>query len=697
MDRHSAYPTHNDPRLMGLRVTQPEPAALLPLDLEHERAVVQLACQDSFQVIDATLEGEGVSRLRLSNILFRQASSPQRASLFHFYPYLFAERFPSVSLARLRRLTVAAQLFFAHHLIQDRFLDDDPVCPLLEKSYYSLAGTLLHEQSLLILAELFASTSSFWAQFVAYRQRWLIATWTEKQWVARWPRRPPLTTVLEVARDKTAMARFLPVALAILADESTTSPALDESQSLAATAFQLYDDLLDWREDYRRRHLTWPICRALENAGISSDPCQEEMPAVDVLGHHLYFSGAAEETLERAHVFYQAALDQAADLPIPRWRQHLLSLQKANWRLKTDLNELKEKHLLTGRRQALADLPPRPRHVPHERRLERAIADATRFLLVSQTPDGHWRDLQLESGSSTEYVTACVGQALLSTPEPPTNAIARARAWLLHAQHADGGWGWHAGFASDTDSTANALLFLRSGGDVAAVERGLGFLLENAVATGGVRTYHPRDVGEHCVGWCSPTTTITALTVQLLRALRHDPGHPPLSLLIHYLRAQQKASGSWDAYWWRGEMISTGHCLLALDGTTGSDEAVVRATRWLSASQNADGGWGYTANAPDSLPINTAMGLCALSRIAVPSRSQRSAANWLLEAQAADGGWAAYPILRFPQPDVLAPWDDPAFPEMEPASRRDDNNRLLTTATALRALVAHRNNMQASS
>jgi hypothetical protein len=116
---------------------------------------------------------------------------------------------------------------------------------------------------------------------------------------------------------------------------------------------------------------------------------------------------------------------------------------------------------------------------------------------------------------------------------------------------------------------------------------------------------------------------------------------------------------------------------------------VGQAWHWLQSGQQPNGGWGYTVGETAAQPINTAIALRALLPADAPANVTRRAAEWLLAAQEQDGGWPSCPILRFPRPEVLAPWADPNFPEMEPGSRRDDNNRLFTTATVLQALRAY--------
>ena len=58
----------------------------------------------------------------------------------------------------------------------------------------------------------------------------------------------------------------------------------------------------------------------------------------------------------------------------------------------------------------------------------------------------------------------------------------------------------------------------------------------------------------------------------------------------------------------------------------------------------------------------------------------------LLDLQQSDGSWETYPILRFPLPSNLEPWNDSKGWREE----TKDQNRVFTTATCLQTLSQYR-------
>ncbi|MBW5484838.1 squalene--hopene cyclase [Streptomyces bambusae] len=123
-------------------------------------------------------------------------------------------------------------------------------------------------------------------------------------------------------------------------------------------------------------------------------------------------------------------------------------------------------------------------------RARRGIA----WLLAEQEPEGCWFG---RWGTNYVYGTGSVVPALTAAGIAPAHpAVRRAVAWLESVQNADGGWGedqrsyqdrsWAGKGDSTPSQTAWALLALLAAGerDGAAVERGIGYLVDTQLADG---------------------------------------------------------------------------------------------------------------------------------------------------------------------------------------------------------------------
>lgn len=331
-----------------------------------------------------------------------------------------------------------------------------------------------------------------------------------------------------------------------------------------------------------------------------------------------------------------------------------------------------------------------------------AAARASAWLVEQRDADGLFGDFATYAGTSDEWITAYVCEAVLSAePSPGAHAAAQdAVRRLAPRQRADGGWGYNEAVPSDCDSTAWAVAALCAAGASAPSRlAACRFLARQQRADGAFATYGSaepiaRFIGfpatERLRGWTSGHACVSgAAVVALARALpRGERG--PVAAGAAWLRAAQQPDGRWRAYWWPGWPYATLHALqaLAAAGQLGEDAARRASDLALGAGAD-DGGFGPDRGAaPDA--FSTALALRVL--LAGPSprhrRRARDAARWLVERQAPEGAWASAAVLRIPEPSVLAPWalEGSAFPGIEAR----DQHGIFTTATALRALAAAR-------
>jgi Prenyltransferase and squalene oxidase repeat len=191
---------------------------------------------------------------------------------------------------------------------------------------------------------------------------------------------------------------------------------------------------------------------------------------------------------------------------------------------------------------------------------------------------------------------------------------AAARAWLLGAQNADGGFPASPGDESSAEMTSWAMLGLEAAGrNPLDVRRGgnsaVSFLRRNAEEVSS-----PGDL---------------ARTILALVGAGVDPTSFAGRNLVSELRARRRADGSF-----RGWPNSTAFAVLALRAA-GTPAGVGRSLDWLRRVQGDDGGWGAVPAAPSD-PDSTGAVLQAIRG----SRSARRAISYLRRSQRSSGGWA---------------------------------------------------------
>jgi squalene-hopene/tetraprenyl-beta-curcumene cyclase len=223
-----------------------------------------------------------------------------------------------------------------------------------------------------------------------------------------------------------------------------------------------------------------------------------------------------------------------------------------------------------------------------------------------------------------------------SPPTSPPNAVERARRWTVAMHSRNGAWA-----AFDRDNNRE-LLYRMPFSDFGAM-------------------IDP------------PTEDVTAHVVEMLAALGYDARNRYVARGLAYLRATQRPWGSWYGRWGVNHVYGTWCVISALtalypriapsatppgvtlslskgDGSTHVDSMIDRATAWLIAVQNPDGGWGETchsykdesfAGIGRSTASQTAWAVLSLqlAGLAQHSATQRGL-SFLCERQLADGTWA---------------------------------------------------------
>jgi squalene cyclase len=302
----------------------------------------------------------------------------------------------------------------------------------------------------------------------------------------------------------------------------------------------------------------------------------------------------------------------------------------------------------------------------------RAVEQGVRFLLTARSPDGAWRDFQLQPGVSdswvTAYVTSCLLRALSSTTGAAVSrsTLGPSRDWLRRAVQADGGWAYNDRCPVDSDSTAHAVLSLSECGDLVpnvCYER----LLTFQKPDGGFATFDPR-TRHDAWGMSHPDVTPVVLRALLTRLPLSDPR---IRRGLRYVVSQLQPSGTWPSYWWTTALYSTSVNVRLLEQTrTAYDrERVVAAVRALPAQDD---------------PFRSALAGDILSHVCPDNSPAGLIGDALVRSQCADGSWRALkPALRETYSRYREPWAADEYVGRSVV----DHCHLFTTATVLRFLA----------
>ncbi len=615
------------------------------------------------------------------------------------FPFLFSADFPTVSDDDIRKIALSGNLYFRYLIDLDEAVDSG-------RTGHLLSGHVLHEAALDLLRALFDGGSPFWTQFERYRSEFINAVMTERRRHFETPESYDIDEMETIAAGKAAYSKSATAALSIMGKQDQITGILSRSQDHFHIGAQLYDDLLDWKDDYREHRYSYLLTRVIHEHYKAGAIVGKDGPPVEEIGRAMYFSGIANETLELAGCYFGRALADVDNLKCDQWKYAVRSRELECEQLATDISKLVQREFRIARPMvsvAAGIVPDRPAILESIRR-------AVNFILSAQTSDGNWSDFSIAVGSGTEWVTGYVGCALSSVRaellEIPvdTGRLLKACTWLREHKHRNGGWGFNRESGVDADSTANAFIFLKNeeqltdsdGEDIVRI------LLACQCEDGGIGTYSDEsialEIDSHNPffdkisrggyrGWRSSDTQVTA---NVLRALKRS-GHQEscrTEKAIRFIIDKQHQEGYWNSYWSNGKSLGTSSCIEALEGVAGAEEFVRKAAGWLIGRQGKDGGW-TDGSGPVETPFDTALSVTAVLAAAQPSHDKAADSGtrgivWLLRNQLDDGSWESFPVMKAPMQ-----WDETQLDNPQSGLAVADLNRLFTTATVLRSLTKY--------
>ena len=122
---------------------------------------------------------------------------------------------------------------------------------------------------------------------------------------------PYTTKDFEMIGKKAAMLKIY-LSLFCEKQDSHTFLNVEKATDLAATGFQLMDDLLDWQEDYERGLYTYPLwlIASSQRQVIQNNNGDTEQDLAEIL----YLDGIAEQVLEKSNYYLCLSRDIFANL-----------------------------------------------------------------------------------------------------------------------------------------------------------------------------------------------------------------------------------------------------------------------------------------------------------------------------------------------------------------------------------------------
>jgi len=274
------------------------------------------------------------------------------------------------------------------------------------------------------------------------------------------------------------------------------------------------------------------------------------------------------------------------------------------------------------------------------------VRDGIRYLLRCQNSDGGFPFI----AGWEPFLTATAGLALAAAGEdrPVLQAMGE---FVARHQGADGGWPYAPRVRqSDADCSPYCLEFLRVadpprfGEQVARAEN---YLLSLVNEDGGFGTYRRGDNSE--VG-------VTGSAVSALAPSREGLAET-LDAAVRYLLGRQQPDGTYERGWSLSEANAIFRAQFALQHYPLDPPAALRdrvraasalSQRYLTSTQNPDGGWGQRTGAASDV-LSTSYSLLTLSKLD-EGPALRRGIEYLIARQRGDGGYVSIPDSAGPRP-----------------------------------------------
>ena len=304
------------------------PPAESSLNLQEEGA----RCKASLEAFTENLIAKLQVSQREAERLRKYDSSRNAGNVYLHFPFCFREAFTTVALQDVRTIALSGILWMSYMRAQDDTIDKpgtvDPTLLFLRDLYL--------RESLHLLYGILPHNSKFWNFYSTYFDEYAQSVLCEKGNHSSIESRYDDAEFHRIAKGKAAMAKYPVAALAVLSGDEEKMLLLTESLDCFHVGYQYWDDLVDWKEDLTNSKYSLLLARALEHITpekrtVPPDQLREK------IGRVVYYSGLAEEQLDRSFKWLERAYELSLTAGCTVWGTHVKRLQKQIVVLAADL------------------------------------------------------------------------------------------------------------------------------------------------------------------------------------------------------------------------------------------------------------------------------------------------------------------------------------------------------------------------
>ena len=353
-----------------------------------------------------------------------------------YYPKLFSSAFNTNELD-LENLCIAGYLFYQSTLYLDAVIDTNDNGKLN-------AAMICQEEAIKLLTSIFGINSNYWELWNTRRNEYLKAVYIEKSY----SKSKSLVTIEKyghLADLKSAFGKAALDALYILDGEieNATYNNLLESHKLFSIAFQINDDVLDFKEDFINGQFNWAIYTTNIDDG--------EAIEIDKLKKLFYIRGNAKKLFSEAISYLNKALEKVKHIKVPLWKTEVLNLKVKFQNSIVEIDNYLE--LLNSEISLVKELK-------ENNEIETSISHAIDYISSLQKENGSWREYLNQGGISDVWATAFICSHLVESNylKSKFNANIEDAIRYINNNKNDSIWGYNTTWIEDADTTNFVLL-----------------------------------------------------------------------------------------------------------------------------------------------------------------------------------------------------------------------------------------------
>ncbi|MRX69334.1 hypothetical protein SAMN06265349_10627 [Flavobacterium resistens] len=610
-----------------------------------------------------------IQQLNISNdlkkLILDEGFMNKNPHYYQNYPSLFATAF-SISEKELNMLDIAGYLYYQATLFTDSLIDEKDL------SKFSLI-TVCQEESIKILTSIYGIENDFWKFWNTRKDEYLQAVYLEKELSKK---EMVKIEQYEILADK--KAAFGKIAIDSLFSFNQKDASLYQKLLLShkyfSVAFQINDDIQDFKEDLKKGQFNWAIYSLQKQNVPNNDP--------EILEKYLYVRGISKKMYQLGIEYCEKALEIVLTIDVPKWKQILLDTKRtfatAIIEIDTYLEILTSEINLSNKKNSSISL-------------KDSIHSAIVFLKSKQQENGTWREYVNQGGISNIWSTAFILSKIsensslkLLFKDEITKALQ-----FLNNNPSKTLWGYNTTWIEDSDSTNFVFLsyFLNNKTiDNQLLSRWKSFQkTEGAFSTYSkssnlITTLNDKHITD-VTGWISNHNCVSAVSFYFLanQDLESQEYHKIKAYFDINLKDRIKA------YWWTND-IYTYYYLAKTYHLIKETEKLDFIIDQVKMKQNANGSFSdnygenffYTGLAVEILLLRSDNSLDLVIEKSI---------SFLLKNQFVDGSWENSNALQIPDAKDINPINS-KFPVANYGInvRAKEFNRLFTTSSILKSL-----------